>query len=506
MRCMGVLGHDVDHAGCVVEVEIREMSNNQSASRRIRCSAATPGKAAVPGISIPVCRRGNGLARTSHQPSAAMTGLALPPSLRSVDRPQRIAENTSSAGLGRRPCRQYHLSRFATKASEKSGLSLFCLLWVLVATAGGQGSPDDVREALPEAYRADIQESLRLAGDNAEELEKVIEEVDEDLREEASFILANIPYRDLGTVTGDLLLENIQWAHTARESLPWGPSIPDDIYRHYVLPYRVTQERLVSWRPFFFDELFPRIRECTTMYEAAVEVNRWLDEKIDFKTSERRDQDPVTTVRRGIGRCEEMTIAFVVAARSVCIPARSCWTPWWSLNDNNHAWAEIWADGQWYFTGSAEAREKLNEAWFKKPAKHAAAVYSTCFGVSTGEEERIYRQGDRYTLINSTHVYTDPCELRVKVTDTAGAPASCCRIWANVFNYGWFRAVASKETDDEGWATLVLGPGEYLLTGGTDTTGSWRKVRLSAQEPDSITLTLGNPSAPEGFTWLRYFP
>ncbi len=63
------------------------------------------------------------LTRTSHQPSAATIDPALPASLRSVDRPRRIAEDTPSTGLGRRPCRQYHLSRFATKAGEKTGLT-----------------------------------------------------------------------------------------------------------------------------------------------------------------------------------------------------------------------------------------------------------------------------------------------------------------------------------------------------------------------------------------------
>jgi hypothetical protein len=62
------------------------------------------------------------LTRTSHQPSTATTYLALPALLRLVDQPRSIAENTPSAGLGRGPCRQYHLSRFATKAGEKTGL------------------------------------------------------------------------------------------------------------------------------------------------------------------------------------------------------------------------------------------------------------------------------------------------------------------------------------------------------------------------------------------------
>jgi hypothetical protein len=64
------------------------------------------------------------IARTSHQPSATTPGLAPPASLRLVVRPRSIAKNTPSAGLVRRPYRQYHLSRFGTKTDTKTGLAL----------------------------------------------------------------------------------------------------------------------------------------------------------------------------------------------------------------------------------------------------------------------------------------------------------------------------------------------------------------------------------------------
>ncbi len=43
--------------------------------------------------------------------------------LRSIGRPRRIAEDTPSASLGRKPRSHSQLRRFATKAGEKSGLT-----------------------------------------------------------------------------------------------------------------------------------------------------------------------------------------------------------------------------------------------------------------------------------------------------------------------------------------------------------------------------------------------
>ncbi len=86
---------------------------------------------ALPGSQDPrqICMAKNAklflrepLARISHQPSITTADIAPPASLRSVGRPWRIAEDTPSAGICRKPCGQYHLSRFTTKAGEKSGL------------------------------------------------------------------------------------------------------------------------------------------------------------------------------------------------------------------------------------------------------------------------------------------------------------------------------------------------------------------------------------------------
>lgn len=370
------------------------------------------------------------------------------------------------------------------------------LITVLTATGVGNG---EVADSL-------VEESLILAGDNAAELSRFLNEVPDSLIQDARFIVANMPYRDLGAITADLLLENMRMADAARDSLPWGHSIPVDIYRHFVLPYRMTQERLVSWRPYLFQELIGVVEGCSTMTHAAVTVNRWLDDTIDFEPTERRDQDPITTIRRGIGRCEEMAIAYIAAARSVCIPARSCWTPWWALSDNNHAWVEVWVDGEWHYTGAAEAQDELDDAWFTGPATHAAVVYSSVFGRRDDSHETVYRHGDRYTIINSTDVYTEPRNIRVSVSTPDGALVPGSSVWVHVFNFGWYMPVASGETDEEGSVSFVLGPGQYMITGGDNKQGFLEHADILYDEIDTVNVVLSEPVVAPGFEWLKYIP
>jgi len=48
-----------------------------------------------------------------------------------------------------------------------------------------------------------------------------------------------------------------------------------------------------------------------------------------------RDQTPLDITQKSLyGRCEEMQILFVAAARTVGLPSRAASTPWWAHMDN----------------------------------------------------------------------------------------------------------------------------------------------------------------------------
>lgn len=370
------------------------------------------------------------------------------------------------------------------------------LIPLVVLTAPHIGEQMIDLSRVPEAYQEGVAKSWRLAGTQRGELEEFLAAVSDSLMEEASFLVANLPYRDLGVIEATMLKENLHWATLARDSMPWGRDVPDELFLHYVLPHRASQERLQSWRPFFFGQLFTAVECCSTMTEAALAVNRWLDDRIGFVSTEARDQGPVTTLRRGIGRCEEMTIAFIAAARSVCLPARQCWTPWWSLTDNNHAWAEVWVDGAWHYLGAGEFAPRLDQAWFSEPAKDAAAVYSLCFGVWAGEG--VYKAGERYSLINSTAMYATPCTLAVHPPGGGSWTAAI-----SVFNYGAFRPIAELQMEADGATRFIVGPGTYLVTAGDDSAGFWSLAHARIGGTASVTADPARPTGPAGFLWLR---
>jgi hypothetical protein len=164
-------------------------------------------------------------------------------------------------------------------------------------------------------------------------------------REALEFLYACMPLCDLADYTGEFFLRQVDAAFRAREYFPWGKTIPDDIFRHFVLVYRVNNEYLDTARTAFFEELKERI-ENLSMYEAALEVNHWCHEKVAYRGADARTSAPLALVKTSWGHCGEESTFTTAALRAVGIPARQCYTPRWVHTDDNHAWVEVWVDGQ----------------------------------------------------------------------------------------------------------------------------------------------------------------
>lgn len=175
-------------------------------------------------------------------------------------------------------------------------------------------------------------------------------------RDALKFLYAYMATPDALDYDAVFYLTNIRSSLRAAKEMPWGKSVPDREWRHFVLPVRVNNEDLDLSRPAFYDELKDRVKGLS-MKEAILEVNHWCHEKVSYQPSDARTSSPLATVCNALGRCGEESTFTVAALRSVGIPARQVYTPRWAHTDDNHAWVEAWADGQWYFLGACEPEE-----------------------------------------------------------------------------------------------------------------------------------------------------
>ncbi|MCC6150746.1 MAG: redoxin domain-containing protein [Planctomycetes bacterium] len=272
-----------------------------------------------------------------------------------------------------------------------------------------------------------------------------------------AFLFAYLPPVDYGALTPELLREHVEYALKVRAEAPWRAQFTDELFYHYILPHRVSQEPCQAWRKLMHDELWPRVKDLP-MQEAALEANRYAREYATFQPTNSRDQGPLTTMLRGVGRCEEEMILYICAARSIGIPARPCHTPYWTYTDNNHAWCEAYADGRWWFLGGCEPELELDRGWFAGPASRAGLVVSTAYGDVVDSKEPVYRRATGVTFINSTPVYGDTCEVSI----LADAAISS-EVYVHVFNFGSLRPMARVAAGN----TIVLGRGDFVLTAQT---------------------------------------
>lgn len=306
-------------------------------------------------------------------------------------------------------------------------------------------------------------------------------------REALEFLYAYMPLSDMADYDGDYFLGQVDAAFKARDYFDWGKKIPDDIFRHFVLVYRVNNENLDTARQVFFDELKDRVKGLT-MDKAVLEVNHWCHEKVTYRGTDGRTSAPLALAKTSWGRCGEESTFTTAALRAVGIPARQCYTPRWAHTDDNHAWVEVWVDGKWHYIGACEPEPELDVAWFSAPVKRAMMVHTNVFGLYNGPEEKNV-QTDLYSVINLLGNYTDTREVKVKVVDESGKPVEGATVKFNVYNYAEFYPVATGSTTEGGTASIISGMGDIFVWANKGDVYGYGKSGSGSGE---ITVTLNN--------------
>lgn len=280
-------------------------------------------------------------------------------------------------------------------------------------------------------------------------------------QEALMFLYAYMPIGDITDYSGAYYLMNVQYSLRARTEMPWGKTIPEREFRHFVLPVRVNNENLDGSRKVFYEELKDRVKGLS-LYEAVLEINHWCHEKVIYTPSDSRTSSPLASVKTAYGRCGEESTFLVAALRSVGIPARQVYTPRWAHTDDNHAWVEAYVDGQWHFLGACEPEPVLDLGWFNAPASRGMLMHTKVFGRYNGPEEVMSRTTG-YTEINVIDNYASSVHATITVTDTNNQPVKHAKVDFKIYNYAEFYTVATKSTDTNGQTSLSAGKGDMLI-------------------------------------------
>ncbi len=298
-----------------------------------------------------------------------------------------------------------------------------------------------------------------------EELLKELKGCGEEEQVLMKFLYGTMPIRDAGEYPFSLFLSYVTHSLMVYQTMEWCREIPEDVFLQYILYYRINSEAIEDCRRFFYDQLIGRIRELPVR-KAVLEINYWCRENGTYETTDDRTISPLAFYRCGKGRCGEESTFAVTAFRSVGIPARQVYVPWWAHCDDNHAWVEVYVDGSWHFLGACEPEETLNKGWFANASSRAVLIHSPAFSdYQQKGEERFLKEEDLLVYHNRTSDYAKTKKYEIQVIDENQNPVEQACVQIELLNMAEYNRIATVYTDREGKAAIVLGLGDIRIRG-----------------------------------------
>lgn len=366
-----------------------------------------------------------------------------------------------------------------------------------------QTSAFSLDQAAIELIERKFGEKRRMAAAREQELFGIFqEELTEEETWALKYLYAYMPVNDMADYDGALFLSHVRTTLAIRKEMPWGERVPDHLFLHFVLPYRVNTENIEDSRGILHEALAERTKSLS-MADAILETNYWCHEKATYIGSDLRTISPLTMIRNARGRCGEESTLAVAALRSIGIPARQVYTPRWAHCDDNHAWVEAWADGKWYYFGACEPEARLNQGWFSPPARRAMLINTRIYADYPGPED-ITLADEWFTEINLLENYAPTRTITVAVKDRQGKAVSGAQVNFELYNMAEFYPIATIPTNELGEASFKTGYGDLLIRAVRD--GVWGERKVTVAESDRIELVLDQAEQPSGTMDLDMVP
>lgn len=146
---------------------------------------------------------------------------------------------------------------------------------------------------------------------------------------------------DLAVVNSGFLIDDIENAFQTRDSVPWGSSIPFDIFKDYVLPYKVHSEAITpNWRVVLYNNYKHLIEGITDPKEAFAKVYNHLKRVTRESNSNfRENMDPLSMDYLKRGSCSQLCVYYVAVLRSLGLPASYEYIEsWGNYSQLGHSW------------------------------------------------------------------------------------------------------------------------------------------------------------------------
>ena len=318
----------------------------------------------------------------------------------------------------------------------------------------------EIREAVESQYQKLIEEVPELQAD----IYNRIEMEEEELSFLLKYLYSHMPLSDAVDYPYEMFHQFAVYGKELRENVVWNQEqvIPEELFLEDVLFHRVNTESITFCRELFASTLRDRVRGMA-MEEAILEANYWCAEEATYQATDERTMSAEGVFRGAFGRCGEESVFAVNVLRSLGIPARQVYAHRWAHCDDNHAWVEVWCNGQWHFLGACEPEEMLDRGWFLNASSRAMMINSRTFGETLEQGDVLERCGITVGE-NQLSRYAKTETLKIIVTDDNGNGVADAEVTFSLLNYSELVPIATKRTDIHGVVTLETGKGSLWIS------------------------------------------
>ncbi|MBW6514308.1 MAG: transglutaminase-like domain-containing protein [Candidatus Syntrophosphaera sp.] len=385
-------------------------------------------------------------------------------------------------------------------------LALLCIVLLGVSGIFSTSLPAPfTAEGNPQLYkelRDKARDNLRrLDSPKKQEYQKLLRSQDDVLM---AYLLAYESDANLQQADPQAVLSNYEQIRAYLET--YGNTHAPEFFLSYVADQTVSDERIEAYRAALLDDGLREILENSPneleLYRA---VSQWCVARLKFQPTSGRDQSPLDITQKSIlGRCEEMQILFVAAARTVGLPARAASTPWWPHTDNNHAWAEVWLDGAWHYTGDMDAAYYPDQTWFSSLIDKTVLILAD--GSLPSDRDEVLVQGKYECVINSIRNYAgeNTRTLDLRTVDAQGRPLADVELSFMVYNWNSLRSLATVRSKQDGTFRISVGRGAFYISAFKDGKKALQLIPSGEVNDLEHTLVLTEDPLPDQNEMLAY--
>jgi len=242
----------------------------------------------------------------------------------------------------------------------------------------------------------------------------------------------------------------------------------DEFVLSYIAKTTISHEQITNYRKVFAQEgLLSFVVKYPDLMDRFRMVTLWTRENMTFVSTSGRNQDPITILKKSnIGRCGEMQVFYIAALRTVGIPARPAWTPWWAHTDNNHAWTEIYIDEKWQYAENTSPEYHLNSTWFSASSQKTLLILAR--SSFPDESDDVVSKGKNNNYVNSTRYYQDTRQITINLFDQNYQPVKNAKVNIMAYNFSMMRSLLELEVDSTGMVEFTIGQGGFMAVAFTD--------------------------------------